>query len=201
MVRSGHSGQTWFAAFVAIAGVVSFLPYRERALLPAPSRNEQGFFAQEISQGGTSGLVNNAIAGSGSARINRDTVAGRGARRLIPALAQAAGVPGTSTLTGGAGLALPLVSDGVGDVAGADGNIVNLAAAPGTFNTPPGQGETPGSPDAPQGPAVLSGVAGELLAAVVPEPSTWLLFIAGLMLVGRSLRKAQRGALTMLQKS
>lgn len=201
--------QSWFLAFVAITGVLSVFPYRERALLPAPSGNEQGFLAQEITRRGTTELVNDTIAGAGdqAARGPLGQAAGAGARRLIPALARVDGLPanggpGISGGTGGATSTL-LIPEGADGGAGAV-NLADGGGAPGGVGggTSPGPGAPGASPvNAPQGPAVLAGAAGELLAAVVPEPSTWAMFIAGLMVVGQGLRRARRPLVRIAARS
>ena len=185
--------QTWFTVFVAVTGVLSLLPYRERALLPAPSATEQGLLAQDISANGPEAIVEQAIRGS-VGPVARDGLAGRGARRLIAGGPRGATVPGTAGLGGTPSALLP-GAGGSGNGVGGDGAAgvpgagpVALAGNQGGLN-PGGSPAGPGNPPTgPQGPAVLSGAAGELLAAVVPEPSTWLMFIAGMMLIGQALR-------------
>lgn len=198
--------QSWFVAFAAVTGVLSIFPYRERALLPVPSANEQGLLAQEISAQGTTDIVNDAIVGT-ARQLARDTIGSAGARRLIPAQIRGTDVPGASTL----GNVLATTTDGLPGAAGTttgagpvDGNVATLAGVTGpqgSQNAAPGQGTTGANPlSAPQGPAVLAGAASQLLAAVVPEPSTWMMFVVGLMAVGHALRRRSGAALRRLQK-
>lgn len=195
--------QSWFLAFAAMTGLLSLLPYRERALLPVPAASEQGFLAREIATQGPEQLVGNAVTGSS----DQQGLPGGGARRLIPALVRAAAVPGTTTLAdvlnnpaAGTG-ALPAgagAGAGTGTDSGGAAGTASLAAGSGSGS---GVGPGVGAPGAnpagnpvvgPQGPTVLAGTASQLLAAVVPEPSTWMLFVAGLMLVGYGLRRGVR---------
>lgn len=198
--------QTWFTVFVAVTGVLSLLPYRERALLPAPSGTEQGLLAQDISANGPETIVDQAIRGT-DGLVGRDGLAGRGARRLIAGGPRGATVPGTAGLAGTPSALLPGTGGGANG-AGADGAVgapgvgpVALAGNQGGLN-PGGSPAGPGNPPTgPQGPAVLSGAAGELLAAVVPEPSTWLMFIVGMLALGQALRLSGSRQLRMQARS
>lgn len=197
-MTSPRSIQTWFSAFVVLVGLLSLLPYRERALLPVPSANEQGFLAREITQDGPDQLVGDAITGTSGGPSPIGSVSGSGARRLIPGLIRAAAVPGTTTLAdvigaaGPAGAGIPGEGGGPAQsgAAAGEGGTANLAAAQGGVgNSPAGPVGNNPALSGPQGPTVLAGTAGQLLAAVVPEPSTWLLFVSGLMAVGWGLRR------------
>ena len=192
--------QAWFLGFAALTGLLSLLPYRERALLPVPTATEQGFLAREINNQGTDQIVSNAVTGTSGDPTIGGGAAAAGARRLIPALVRAAGVPGTTSLaeaigsgaTGPAGAGLPGGDTAPGAVNG-DAAVNNLAGGTGGLG---GQTVTAGQNSSnqvtgPQGPTVLAGTAGELLAVVVPEPSTWLMFVSGLMAVGWATRRSR----------
>lgn len=197
--------QSWFVAFAALTGVFSFFPYRERALLPAPAANEQGLLAREISAQGTTDIVNDTIAGT-TRQLARDTIGSAGARRLIPAQIRGTDVPGTTTLSNVLPSGSSTLPGIAGDAANAPGqggavNLAGVGGVPGAPGSTPGQTVNNPQINGPQGPAVLAGAASELLAAVVPEPSTWLMFIAGMMAIGGGLRRSRRAPVRRLQQS
>ena len=222
MAMNRQTIQPWFLMFAALMGLLSLFPYRERALLPVPSATEQGFLAREITRQGPEQIVSDAITGtSGQQTLGGGAAsAAAGARRLIPALVRAAAVPGTTTLadvlgTGTAPGSLPGATPGSdpSGQSGAAGNGTGGAPGTGGTNLAAGPGANPGGganggltgggngPTAPIGPAVLAGTASQLLSSVVPEPSTWLMFIAGLLIVGYALRRSPRSVISGLPQS
>lgn len=186
----------------------ALLPYRERALLPVPGGGEQGLLAQEITNKGTSSIVEEAISGATAGRAV-DRIAGRAARRLIAGLARGDVAPGTiglggaavgqGTLPGAAG------TDGAGSGGGAGGGTDGVAALAGAT----GGSGLPASPvgasnplTGPQAPAFLAGGGvSELLAAAVPEPATWMMFIVGFLALGRALRGPRRNGIRPARRS
>lgn len=184
MSNSRPTLQTWFAVFVVVTGVVSLLPYRERALLTAPGSLEQGLLAQEISQHGAGSLVSDLI-GSSPVRLH-GAVQGRGPgkqRATEPSAVMFGSARSPMALSEDAPLGFTGVPQGGGPAfaLGGDGE-------PDGPSKPVGGGQSPFQ--APPVVQAAPGTTGELLGSAVPEPATWVLFTAGLLALAHGLRRA-----------
>lgn len=180
--------RAWAVTFCLCAIFFAAIPYRERALMPLPDAEERGLLAQQVAERGTASLVSdvvNEFVPLGQATATRGP---RGARRRIDGLASPSNGLTADEVRRLA--AAPAVTNDSGD---AGGQAFDPADQPPAPSAPSGDGVSlPSQLNGPPSPGFLAGSAPVVVAAPVPEPGTWMLFIAGLAAVGLALRSVGR---------
>lgn len=183
-----------FTAFMLVMLIAAILPTRERDLYPF---GDTGLTAVDlVAPDGPFPEYPTQILGAIDRATSLVSSIGRGApagtlpiqspSAILPDLAPGAGAPPqlaaasplVTPMAGGSpgsgsqfpgGLSIPSIGDGSG------------AAGIPSFVEPPEPPEPPGPPEPPVEPPVV--------VPVVPEPSTWLMMIAGFMAVGAAMRR------------
>lgn len=200
MPATNNQANLWPVLAFAILAMLALLPFSERSLVMIPNTVEQGLLAQQVSEEGAESILGNLLSGRGAASAGSLAT---GARRLIARQIARIGTPvgGNAPATGTApdldellngaladqGENAPALLAGLGD--GLPGQ--NPSASPA------GTGGQNGL-NGPIGPGFGSGGATNLASPIapvvepatpaVPEASTWVLMIFGLLLVAAALR-------------